>query len=96
LSSLHPDTPAPKTTTTMSEKEEAPCDSPPTSDEEPVWILDARGSHDKEVLARAWCAAAGTSAVVGRVGRTCLACCVREARAVDVGVIIRVGSYRDQ
>jgi hypothetical protein len=95
LTSLHPDTPAPKTTTTMSDKEQPPCDSPPASGpaEEPVWILDARGSHDKEVLARAWCAAAGTSAIVGRVGRTCLACCVREARAIDVGVVIRVGSY---
>ncbi|KAL1965234.1 hypothetical protein VTN77DRAFT_5988 [Rasamsonia byssochlamydoides] len=58
---------------------------------EPIWILDARGSHDKEDFARAWCAAAGTSAVIGRVGRTCLACCVREARAIDVGVVIRVG-----
>ncbi|KAL1980299.1 hypothetical protein VTN96DRAFT_4387 [Rasamsonia emersonii] len=59
-------------------------------EQEPVWILDARGSRDKEAFARAWCASAGTSAIIGRVGRTCLACCIREARAVDVGVVIRV------
>ncbi|EEA22717.1 hypothetical protein TMatcc_001560 [Talaromyces marneffei ATCC 18224] len=58
---------------------------------EPVWILDARAStRDKEVFARAWCAAVGVNALVGRVGRTCLACCVREARAIGVGVVIRV------
>lgn len=56
-----------------------------------TFILDARGSKDKESFARAWCAAVGTNAVVGRVGRTCLACCIREARAVDVAVVIRVG-----
>lgn len=58
---------------------------------EPVWIIDARSStRDKEVFARAWCAAVGVNALVGRVGRTCLACCVREARAVGVGIVIRV------
>ncbi|KAL2001042.1 hypothetical protein VTN02DRAFT_2318 [Thermoascus thermophilus] len=62
-----------------------------TSNPEPTWIVDARGSREKEAFARAWCAAVGTSAIIGRVGRTCLACCIREARAVDVGVVIRVG-----
>ncbi|CRG88846.1 hypothetical protein PISL3812_05881 [Talaromyces islandicus] len=76
LSSLRPDTPLPE----QKSKQDA----------EPVWILDARGSRDHEVFARAWCAAVGVDAVVGRVGRTCLACCVREARAVDVPVVIRV------
>ena len=56
-----------------------------------VLIIDARGSKAKEAFARAWCAYAGTSAVVGRVGRTCLSCCVREAHATNVGVVIRVG-----
>lgn len=59
---------------------------------EPVWILDARCSRDHEVFARAWCAAVGVDAVVGRVGRSCLACCVREARGVDAAVVIRVAS----
>jgi len=62
-----------------------------SNQEQQTWILDARGSRDKEAFARAWCAAVGTSAIIGRVGRTCLACCIREARAVDVGVVIRVG-----
>ncbi|EED15346.1 conserved hypothetical protein [Talaromyces stipitatus ATCC 10500] len=58
---------------------------------EPIWILDARSStHDKEVFARSWCAAVGVHALIGRVGRTCLACCIREARAIGVGVVIRV------
>lgn len=57
-----------------------------------TYILDARGSKGKESFARAWCAAVGAHAVVGRVGRTCVACCIREARAVDVSVVIRVGS----
>ncbi|GAD98834.1 hypothetical protein ANI_1_1080104 [Paecilomyces variotii No. 5] len=56
-----------------------------------TWILDARGGREREAFARAWCASVGTSAVISRVGRTCIACSVREARAVDVGIMIRVG-----
>ncbi|PGH13990.1 hypothetical protein AJ80_06130 [Polytolypa hystricis UAMH7299] len=59
-----------------------------------TYIIDACGSKDREAFARAWCAAVGTDAVVGRVGRTCLACCIRQARAVDVDVVIRVGMSR--
>ncbi len=55
-----------------------------------VLVIDARGSRVKETLARAWCASVGSHAVIGRVGRTCVACCVREARAVDVPVVVRV------
>ncbi|KAK5175259.1 uncharacterized protein LTR77_000396 [Saxophila tyrrhenica] len=58
--------------------------------DEEVVVLDCRGNADLEVLARAWCAMVGESAVVGRSGRTCLACCVREARACGVVVVIRV------
>ncbi|KAI5292326.1 hypothetical protein KEM52_006436, partial [Ascosphaera acerosa] len=54
-----------------------------------TYIIDARGSTDKEVFARAWCASVGASAVVGRFERTCLACTIREARACDLGVVIR-------
>lgn len=57
-----------------------------------TYIIEACGSKDKEAFARAWCASVGTSAVVGRIGRTCLACCIREARAADVDVVIRVGA----
>ncbi|KAF1962780.1 hypothetical protein CC80DRAFT_487254 [Byssothecium circinans] len=55
-----------------------------------VLILDSRASRDLELLARAWCAEKGHHAIVGRVGRTCLACCVREARGLGINVVIRV------
>ena len=58
--------------------------------DEEVVVLDCRGSADLEVLARAWCAMVGESALIGRSGRTCLACCVREARAAAITVVIRV------
>lgn len=57
---------------------------------EEVVVLDCRGGEDLEVLARAWCAKVGESALVGKSGRTCLACCVREARGLGVGVVIRI------
>ncbi|KAL5341520.1 hypothetical protein BJX70DRAFT_395903 [Aspergillus crustosus] len=59
-----------------------------------ILVLDARGSPEQEAFARAWCASVGYHAIVGRVGRTCLACCIREARAVKVRVVIRVGDER--
>lgn len=55
-----------------------------------VLVLDARASRDLEIFARAWCAESGFHAVVGRVGRTCLACCVREAKGLGIRVVIRV------
>ncbi|KAH7090511.1 hypothetical protein FB567DRAFT_520029 [Paraphoma chrysanthemicola] len=62
----------------------------PSYDKKTVLILDARGASDMQHLARAWCAEKGYHAIIGRVGRTCLACCVREARGVGVNVVIRV------
>ena len=44
-----------------------------------------------EVLARAWCSMVGTHAIIGRKGRTCLGCCVREARGLGIGIVIRIG-----
>ncbi|KAE8397157.1 hypothetical protein BDV37DRAFT_277129 [Aspergillus pseudonomiae] len=55
-----------------------------------VLIVDARGGHERETFARAWCASIGYNALIGRVGRTCLACCIREARAIGVKVVLRV------
>ena len=55
------------------------------------WIIDVRGSREKSLLARAWCAHVGRHAIVARVGKVCLGCCVREARALEVGIIIRIG-----
>lgn len=57
-----------------------------------TYVVDARGSEHKELFARSWCAMVGVDAVVGRVGQTCVACCIREARAADVPVVIRVGT----
>ncbi|KAJ5065798.1 hypothetical protein J3E74DRAFT_462251 [Bipolaris maydis] len=55
-----------------------------------VLVLDARASWDLEVLARAWCAERGLHALVSRVGRTCLACSIREARGLGIHIVIRV------
>jgi hypothetical protein len=65
---------------------ESPCEKSPE-----VLVVDARGSRSKETFVRAWCASIGCHAVIGRVGKTCVACCVREARALDVQVVVRVG-----
>ncbi|KEQ72771.1 hypothetical protein M436DRAFT_47721 [Aureobasidium namibiae CBS 147.97] len=53
-------------------------------------VLDCRGTGELQLLARAWCAKVGENAVVGRVGKTCLGCCVREARGLGVKVVIRI------
>ncbi|OAL24156.1 hypothetical protein AYO22_05815 [Fonsecaea multimorphosa] len=45
----------------------------------------------KDILVRAWCAEKGRNAIVARVGRTCLSCAIREAKALEISVIIRVG-----
>jgi hypothetical protein len=61
-----------------------------------VWVIDARGERGREILVRTWCARWGRHAVVARVGRTCVGCAVREARAVGVGVVIRTGELNGQ
>jgi hypothetical protein len=61
-----------------------------SSSDEDVVVLDCRGIEDLELLARAWCAKVGENALIGKSGRTCLACCVREARALGVSVVIRI------
>jgi hypothetical protein len=47
--------------------------------------------RNKDILVRAWCAEKGSNALIARVGRTCLSCAIREAKALEVGVIVRVG-----
>ncbi|KAH8689562.1 hypothetical protein BGW36DRAFT_365332 [Talaromyces proteolyticus] len=90
VTSLRADTPAPFLVGQSSKPELSEHDK--RERKQPVLVIDARSSHAHEVLARAWCAATGADALIGRVGRTCLACCVREARAVDVGVVIRTST----
>ncbi|KAF2084742.1 hypothetical protein K490DRAFT_48520 [Saccharata proteae CBS 121410] len=53
-----------------------------------VLVIEALGVSDNEVFARAWCAHTGHSAIVARLGQTCLACAIREAYAACVGVVI--------
>ncbi|KAF2017305.1 hypothetical protein BU24DRAFT_432062 [Aaosphaeria arxii CBS 175.79] len=55
-----------------------------------ILVLDARSSKDLELLARAWCAQQGLHAIIGRTERTCLACCIREARGLGIRIVIRV------
>ncbi|KAF1831572.1 hypothetical protein BDW02DRAFT_641382 [Decorospora gaudefroyi] len=61
-----------------------------TVDKKSVLVLDARASDEMEVLARAWCAEKGLDAIISRVGRTCLACSIREARGLGVNIVVRV------
>lgn len=65
-------------------------------DSEKVLVVEAFGVRDNEVLARAWCAHWGLSAVVADVRRTCLACAVREAYAAAVTVVILVEGQGEQ
>ena len=61
-----------------------------------VWIIDARGGWELEVIARAWCAMVGRDAMVARVGVICIGCAIRECRAVEVGVCVRVGRDEEE
>ncbi|KAF4551714.1 Hypothetical protein D9617_12g036030 [Elsinoe fawcettii] len=61
-----------------------------TAQEGKVLVLDCRGSGDLQLLARAWCAKVGEHALVARAERTCLGCCIREARALDIKIVIRI------
>ncbi|OOF93424.1 hypothetical protein ASPCADRAFT_209356 [Aspergillus carbonarius ITEM 5010] len=76
---------------TLTEGTSATEDSGNSLAKDEILILDARGSRDKETFARAWCASVGHHAIIGKAGRTCLACCIREARALQVKVAIRIG-----
>ena len=63
-----------------------------------ILIVDARGPWQNEVLARAVCAKVGRHAIISRAAGPdgkraagCLSCPVREARALGVDVVLRVG-----
>lgn len=49
-------------------------------------------TRSKDILVRAWCAEKGQNALISRVGRTCLSCSIREARALEIGIVVRVGA----
>lgn len=59
-------------------------------DNERVLVVEAFGVPDNEVLARAWCAHWGLSAVVADISKTCMACAIREAYAAALTVVILV------
>ncbi|OAA77092.1 hypothetical protein LEL_06776 [Akanthomyces lecanii RCEF 1005] len=59
-------------------------------EDEEVLVVEAFGVPDHEVLARAWCAHWGASAVVADVGKTCMACAIRECYAAALTVLILV------
>ncbi|KFY99436.1 hypothetical protein V498_00759 [Pseudogymnoascus sp. VKM F-4517 (FW-2822)] len=50
-----------------------------------------RFGSDLEMLARAWCAEKGYNALVSRKGRNCIACSIREARALSWKIVLRFG-----
>jgi hypothetical protein len=61
-----------------------------------VWVVDARGSWERDVVARAWCSWVGRDAIVSRVGKCCMGCAIREAKALEIGIVIRVGAIEGQ
>ena len=65
-----------------------PQNSTPEND---VYLVDAVGSSEKDCFVRAWCAHVGQHALVSRVGKQCVSCAVREAKALAVRVVVRVG-----
>ncbi|KAH0846587.1 hypothetical protein AYO21_11615 [Fonsecaea monophora] len=94
--SLHGETPTPSSTPTPAAAEGATHGV--TSPKVHLDYLQRylHGSTDpqlwkKDILVRAWCAEKGRNAIVARVGRTCLSCAIREAKALEISVIIRVG-----
>ncbi|PQE24723.1 VTC domain-containing protein [Rutstroemia sp. NJR-2017a WRK4] len=64
--------------------------------DEMVLVVEAWGVKDNEVLARAWCAHWGLSAVVADVRRGCVACAVREAYAAGVVVVILIEGEEEE
>ncbi|KAJ5787853.1 hypothetical protein N7457_002843 [Penicillium paradoxum] len=77
-------TPAPQPTSSQGPEAQAP----------EVIVIDARGNRDRETFARAWCASVGCHAIISRSGGTrvacCVACSIRQARAIGIIVVIRV------
>ncbi|KAJ8113848.1 hypothetical protein ONZ43_g5053 [Nemania bipapillata] len=68
---------------------------PEDDDDEKVLVVEAFGVKDNEVLARAWCSHWGLSAVVADIGKTCMACAIREAYAATLTVVILIEEKSD-
>jgi hypothetical protein len=50
-----------------------------------------RFGSDLEMMARAWCTEMGYNALISRKGRNCIACSIREARALGWKIVLRFG-----
>lgn len=56
-----------------------------------VIVDDAREDCMLELIAIAWCSSEELNALIARVGVTYLSCTIREARGLDLKILIRVG-----
>ena len=54
-------------------------------------MIDARGSNDRDAFARSWCSETSNHGLVSREGKVCLSCSIREARALGIDIVIRIG-----
>ncbi|KAL8912204.1 MAG: hypothetical protein Q9171_002766 [Xanthocarpia ochracea] len=59
-----------------------------SDDDDEVLVIEAYGVADNAVLARAWCAHLGYSAIVADINLTCIACTIRKAYAARIVVAI--------
>ncbi|ETI23293.1 hypothetical protein G647_05093 [Cladophialophora carrionii CBS 160.54] len=72
-------------------------DTPNSATNDPAnlekWLYESTDPQlwEKDILVRAWCAEKGRNAIIARSGRTCLSCAIREARALEVAIVVRVG-----
>ncbi|KAI0449824.1 hypothetical protein F5B21DRAFT_31370 [Xylaria acuta] len=64
-------------------------------DAEKVLVIEAFGVKDNEVLARAWCSHWGLNAIVADIGKTCMACAIRETYAATLTVVILIDEQPD-
>lgn len=58
-----------------------------------VIVVDARGDCNLQLLARAWCSSQGVNALIARAWVTCISCAIREARGLNLTVLIRIGPH---
>ncbi|EGE03427.1 hypothetical protein TEQG_02463 [Trichophyton equinum CBS 127.97] len=69
--------------------------TPSEEDAIDIMVINATGTGDAEMLARAWCAERGKKAVIRKAGGPCYTCAVRAASkgALGTGVLIWVSQY---
>ena len=56
-----------------------------------TWVINAADGV-LDAFVRAWCSHVGRDALVARAGKACLSCSLREAKALQLGIVIRVGA----